>query len=145
MNSNQMNSSKSAAEPSCSFTLNPEVNELKRIMKSTPKVNKIVSNIWKRQHSIAEQTPTKDITVVTIEDTSTEDSPGDPTQMIQVVNLESTEEQEKTDTNVNNEQVQEPDTTSKQVDTQNTDEEHDPAITSSAKSSISDLQASDFF
>ena len=140
-----MNLPKSADKPSCSYIINPEESKPKGIMKSTPKVDKIVSNIWKRQLSTTVKCPPKDITVVTIEDTSTEDSPGNPGQIIEVVNLESTDDQDRAETNGNDVQAQEPQNTSKQVDTQKNYEEHEPAITSPAKSSILDLHASDFF
>ena len=77
-------------------------------MKRTSKIDKTVSNIWKRQLSTTVKSPPKDITVVTIEDTSTEDSQGNPLQIIEVVNLESTDDQDRAETNGNDVQAQEP-------------------------------------
>ena len=124
-------------------TADPKVPQPKGIMKSTPMVDKIVSNIWKRQQSSTDQSPTKDITIVTIEDTSTKESPGKQKQTIEV-NLESTDEPEQLQANDNIVQEQESQNASQQVDFHNI-EEHTPATTSPAKSSISDLHASDFF
>ena len=82
---------------------------------------------------------------MTIDDTSTEESQGKQTQMIDVVNLESTDEQEQVQTNDDIVQEQETLNTSKQVDFQNIEEEHAPATTSPAQSSISHLHSTDFF
>ena len=130
-------------EQSCWHTANVTSSIPKGILKSTPKVDKIVSNIWKRQQANTEQPPDKDITVVTIEDTSSENSPGKVTQRPQVINLESTgepHEQAQTDDVTHG-----PEDIVKQSNIQNAEEEHAQATTSPAKSSISDLHASDFY
>ena len=82
---------------------------------------------------------------MTIDDTSTEESPGKQTQMIHIVNLDSTDEQEQVQTNDDIVQEQETLNTSQQVDFQNIEEEHAPATTSPAQSSLSDLHSNDFF
>ena len=80
-------------------------------MKSTPKVDKIVSKMWKRQQPVEETPPIQDNTrVLTIEDTSTEDSPGQPAKKIEVINLESTDEQTRAETNIRNDQANETET-----------------------------------
>ena len=145
MNDETTTPSKGADPPeqSCSYTANVTSSIPKGIMKSTPKVGKIVSNIWKRQQANTEQSPDKDITVVTIEDTSPENSPGKVTQRPQVINLESTDkphEQAQA-----NDVIQDPEDIGKQSNIHNAEEEHTQATTSPAKSSISDLHASDFY
>ena len=131
MNSNLSNSPKNSNESSCSYTADPKNTHPKGIMKSTPKVDKTVSNIWKRQQSSSEQSPTKDFTIETIENTSTENSPGKQKQTIEVVNLESTDEpvQVRPSDNI----VHDQENTPQQVDTQNMEEGQTPA-TSPAKS-----------
>ena len=102
--------------------------------------------MWNQEQSVEDTPPTQDnIPVVTIEDTSTEDSPGQPAEKIEVINLESTDEAKRADFNISNDQAIESENASTPADTQITEEEHDPAITSLAKNSISDLHASDFY
>ena len=116
------------------------------IMKSAPKVDKVMNKMWKRQQSVEDTPPNqRNITVVTIEDTSTEDSPDQPTKHIEIINLESQDEQIRAETNISNEQAHEVESASTPTDAQSSEEEHDLATTSPAKSSISDLHASDFF
>ena len=135
-------------EPSCPYTVHnsPTVGQQKGIMKSNPKVDKIVSKMWKRQQPMEDTPPTQNnMRVLTIEDTSTEDSPGQPAKKIEAINLESTEEQTRVETNIRNDEANETLNASTPSNTQNTEEEHKPAITSPAKCSISDLHARDFF
>ena len=131
-------------EQSCSDTANVTSSIPKGIMKSTPKVDKIVSNVWKRQQANTEQPPDKDITVVTtIEDTSSENSPGKVTQRPQVINLESTDQPHEQAQN--DDVIHGPKDIVKQSNIKNAEEEHTQATTSPAKSSISDFHASDFY
>ena len=140
MNSILPNSHKNSNDPSCAYTADRHPKE---IMKSTPKVDKKVSNNWKRQQSSSYQSPTKDITIVTIEDTSNENFPRKQKQTIEVVNLESTDEPVQVQRSDN--RVHDLEKSSQQVDTQSMEEERTPATTSPAKSSISDLLSSDFY
>ena len=81
--------------------------------------------------------------MVTIEDTSSENSPRKVTQRPKLINLESTDEpQEQAQTD---EVIHGPEDIAQPNNTQNVEEEHAQATTSPAKSSISDLPASDFF
>ena len=145
MNDDPPLQSKSAGQSkaSCSFTPDTTPAVPKGIMKSTPKVDKIVSNIWKRQQEKEKQSPDKDITVVTIEDTSSEISPGKVTQIPEVIHLESTDEPH--DNTQTDDVIDGPEDIVPASNSQNAEEEHIQATTSPAKSSISDLHASDFY
>ena len=75
MNTDHESPSRDIGEPSCSYTIHnsPDVSQPKRIINSTPKIDKIVNKIWKRQQPVEDTPPTdKNITVVTMEDTSNE-------------------------------------------------------------------------
>ena len=75
---------KEPSQPSCSYT--PSTEPLpKGIMKSTPKMDLIVSKIWQQPNH-------EQITTTTIEDSSTEDYPVQPPiKKIEVVYLDSSE------------------------------------------------------
>ena len=150
MHTDHKNPSRDIGELSCSYTLPnlPDVVQPKGIMKSIRKVDKNVNKISKRQQPVEDTPQTQDnMTVVTIEDTSTDDSPGQPAMKIEIINLKSTDEQTKLENDPRNEQTENPENASTLANahTEHTEKEHDPATTSSAKSSISDLHASDFF
>ena len=115
--------------------------------RSTKRHYEVNSQSWQNsQQNVDDSSPTQDnITVVTIEDTSTEVSQGQSTKQIEIINLESTDEQIRAETNISTEQAHEVETASTPADAQNTEEKHNPATTLPAKSSVSDLNASDFF
>ena len=61
LNKDHASPSRDIGEPSWSYTIpnSAEVSQPKRIIKSTPQIDKIKSKIWKRQHPFEDTTPTQ--------------------------------------------------------------------------------------
>ena len=121
-------------QPSCSYSP-PMEQRPHGTMKSTPRMDRIVTNIWKQPN------PEE---VTTIDDSSNEDFPQPPIKNIEVVYPDSSENTPTIDnTNVDaNEDVP---IEAQEADLPVNDEDHTTATTSLAKSSISTIHASDFY
>ena len=140
LNTNHQNHYQKSSEPSCSYTLpsSPDVLQTKGIMKSTPKVDKILNKIWKNNNLQRRKLLTfppnrENISVVTIEHTSKDGFPGQPTKKLQVINRESTEEQTNPGNDDNTEQANNHEQAPADTNIENIEEEHNPATTSPAK------------
>ena len=138
------------SHPSCSHS------PPKCTMKSTPRLEKTIDKTWKQQSHEE---------VITLDDSTTEDFPiQPPIRQIEVVFLDSSENMENTgihdndgtheiDETTDNDRVENIDGSPAAIQEEitadmppvNTDKEHAPASSSPAKSSISSIQANNFY